>query len=451
MTTENVNWSESAEQGILGGLLMDAAYLWDSVSSIVKADDFHDGAHRTIFEAIHGLCAAAKPVDTITVINALGGRLGAVGGVDYLGALSAHTPGPKKIKAYAELVREKSQTRALIRATIEARELAEKPGDLAKKLDEILSLFSPLQHGTVKKAPRFLAEVAMERLDHYQAMEAGSATPGWPTGIPGIDRVLTGGFRPGKLYIVAARPSLGKSSFSAQLLIEQAKRGNPGLMLSQEMPVEEVADRAVSNMGHIDYDAIQTGKLSKTDWERAVEMLEGCKDLPLWLDDQGALTLSDIKAKVRLCKGVKVVVLDYLQLCTSEKNSSNRNGEIEEISRGLKAMAMELGLAVIMLSQLNREVEKRANKRPMLADLRDSGSIEQDADAVLFLWPVKDFEDGNKIVGLGFDKNRQGRTREMALHFNGNLQQWGESSEPLAAHQSGTPGRTGRGFAYGGE
>jgi replicative DNA helicase len=447
MTSDEEMWSPSAEQGLLGGLMIDSDFLFDKISGMVTAQDFHKAAHRAIFEAIQGFVAAGKPVDVVLVFNALRDRTDEAGELPYLNSLAQYAPATRTMRAYAEVIREKSMTRSLVRALSEARELAHGPEPTAQKLDSILSLFSPLQKGTVKKEPRLLGDVALERAAHYEAMEAGSIVPGWPTGIPMLDRRLNGGFRPGKLYILAARPGIGKSSLSAQLLIKQAKDGRPGLMLSQEMPVEEVADRAVSSMGQIDYGAIQTGKLSDSDWANTVAMIEECRGLPIWLDDQGALTLSDIKAKVRMCKGLKVVVLDYLQLCSAEKNSSNRNGEIEEISRGLKAMAMELGLAVIMLSQLNREVEKRPNKRPLLSDLRDSGSIEQDADAVVFLWPVKDYEDGNKIVGIGIDKNRQGRTGEAALHFNGNRQHWGESSEPLSAHHV-SPVKSGRGFAY---
>lgn len=447
MTNDDGVWSESAEHGLLGGLLVDAAFLFDKISDMVRADDFHKPAHRAIFEAITKMVLAGRPVDVVLVFDALRDRTDDAGDLPYLNSLAQFAPAPKTMRGYAEVVREKSLTRTLIRVLAEARELAQEQQPMEQKLDAILSLFSPLQKGTIKKEPRLLADVALERAAHYEALQDGQAIPGWPTGIPTLDKRLNGGLRPGKVYILAARPGIGKSSLSAQLLIRQAKDGRPGLMLSQEMPVEELADRAVSNMGGIDYGSIQTGKLSDEDWNNAVAMIDECRHLPIWLDDQGALTLSDIKTKVRMCKGLKVVVLDYLQLCSAEKNSSNRNGEIEEISRGLKAMAMELGLAVIMLSQLNREVEKRPNKRPLLSDLRDSGSIEQDADAVMFLWPVKDYEDGNKIIGIGVDKNRQGRTGEAALHFNGNRQHWLESSEPLAAHHT-TPTRHGRGFAY---
>jgi replicative DNA helicase len=239
------------------------------------------------------------------------------------------------------------------------------------------------------------------------------------------------------MYLVGARPGVGKSSFSAQLLLELAKNDQPGLFLSQEMPEEEVADRAVA-AGGVNYGNLQSGKMSDDDWSKAVALLENLKGVKVWIDDQPALTLSDIRNKIALCPGVKVVVLDYLQLCSRSSNTSasNRNSEIEEISRGLKNLSKELGIAVIVLSQLNREVEKRADKRPFLSDLRDSGSLEQDADVVFFLWPVADLPTGEKIVGLGIDKNRQGSKTDIALRFNGAYQQWAEDESPISQHKS---------------
>jgi replicative DNA helicase len=200
------------------------------------------------------------------------------------------------------------------------------------------------------------------------------------------------------------------------------------------MASEEVTDRAVSNRGRIDFGRLLSGKLSDSDWGRATEMLDEIGALPVWVDDQPALSIADIRHKVRMVPGIKVVVLDYLQLCSRSGTSSasNRNSEIEEISRGLKALAMELGLCVIALSQLNREVEKRPGKRPVLADLRDSGSIEQDADGIFFLWPLRDLEGEGRLIGLDVAKNRQGRPGvEIALDFRGQQQRWVESTEPI--------------------
>jgi replicative DNA helicase len=200
-------------------------------------------------------------------------------------------------------------------------------------------------------------------------------------------------------------------------------------MLSQEMPDAEVADRALVGLGRIDYERMQTGQLQRDEWERLTEAVERGAELPFYVDDQPALRIGDIRAKARAVKGLKLLVVDYVQLC--EGDGDNRNSEIEKISRALKALAKELGFAVLLLSQLNREVEKRASKEPMLSDLRDSGAIEQDADVVLFLWPAQEFEGGSKLVGIKLEKNRQGKKARFALDFHGAHQRWAESTEQL--------------------
>lgn len=286
----------------------------------------------------------------------------------------------------------------------------------------------------------------MERTAHYEALQAGKAVAGWPTNIPRLDLLLNGGLRPGGLYIEAARPSVGKSSLAQWLGMVMAKSGLKVLFLSLEMTCEELADRAVSSSGRIDYSALQTGRMSNEHWSRAVDALDAVELKNFYVDDQAGITLTDIRAKAKQVPGLNVLILDYLQLCAgSGVKDANRNSEIEQISRGLKTLAKELGIAVIALSQLNRQVEQRTNKRPMLSDLRDSGAIEQDADAVIFLWPVRELPNGVRLIGLGLDKNRQGRCGEVALHFEGAVQRWTESSESV--HTTPAPGRS-RGMGY---
>jgi replicative DNA helicase len=240
--------------------------------------------------------------------------------------------------------------------------------------------------------------------------------------------MLSGGLRPGKVYVLAARPSVGKSSLAQSLGLHFAEIHGPALMLSQEMPESEVAERAISALGRVDYGAVQTGKLTPDEWTRFVDGVEAGRALPFYVDDQAALRIGDIRAKARQVKGLKLLIVDYLQLCASDESSPNRNAEIEQISRGLKALSKEVGIAVLCLSQLNREVEKRASKEPMLSDLRDSGAIEQDADVVMFLWPAKEYETGSKLVGCKLDKNRQGVKGRFLLDFHGGHQRWGEST-----------------------
>jgi replicative DNA helicase len=200
-------------------------------------------------------------------------------------------------------------------------------------------------------------------------------------------------------------------------------------MLSQEMSSAEVGERALSNMGSISYESIQTGALNDRDWTELADAMQQASNMPFWVDDQPALRLSDIRAKARAVPGLRVLILDYLQLSVGD--GDNRNAEIEAISRGLKQLAKELQIAVLMLSQLNRKVEERQNKEPQLSDLRDSGSIEQDADVVIFLWPLRDLSDSSKLVGLKVEKNRGGRLGRVALEFRGWRQHWAESNQPI--------------------
>ena len=247
-----------------------------------------------------------------------------------------------------------------------------------------------------------------------------------------LDRLLNG-LRAGGLYILAARPSVGKSSFAESIALVLAGNGLPVLFCSMEMAEGEVADRAIANLGGVSYSALLTGQMDAVDWQHSTEAIEALSRMPFHVDDEPALTLRSIRAKARSIKGLRLLVIDYVQLAASTRRDGNRNSEIEEISRGLKALAKELGIAVLALSQLNRDVEKRTNKRPGLSDLRDSGAIEQDADVVMFLWPVRDFTEteGRKILGLGIDKNRQGRLGEIGLDFYGDNQRWAQSTADI--------------------
>ncbi len=426
-------WSPEAEQGVIGCAMLDSRAV-DACQPLTAAD-FHHPAHALVWDAVLQLVARRMPVDPITVNDQLGDEAETIGGLRYLNDLANGVPSASNARRYAEIVRDRAARRELVRAAQDAAELAASDDALADVLNTVGQRMSALQLGQVRKAPRRIGEIALMRTQHYEDVQAGRIVPGWPTGLDWLDQRLNGGLRPGKLYFVAARPSVGKTSLSVQILLHLASRGRPGLMLSQEMPAEEVADRVVSHMGRIDYGRLQRGEMEPDDWGRACDMLDDARELPVWIDDQGALTINDIRAKVRGTPGVQVLLLDYLQLCSKAgaSGAANRNAEIEEISRGLKALAMELGLAVIVLSQLNREVEKRPGKRPQLSDLRDSGSIEQDADAVLMLWPLRDLDGGGRLVGAALEKNRQGQRGEVALDFRGAVQRWAVSSEPVRA------------------
>lgn len=436
--------SAESEQACLCALMTGASL--DAVQPLKASDFFHD-AHADIFAAIQHLHAKRRPVDLVTVFEYLKDSPNAeAADIAYLQQLVDVATPTRHAAEHARRVREMAQRRALIDAAEQASEIASSQGgDAAAKLDQITSLFVGLQREHIAKVPRSLADVVLLRTEHYEAVERGTVEPGWRTGLAPLDRLLNGGLRPGGMYIVAARPSVGKSSLAQWVGMEQARAGRKTLFLSQEMPEAELADRAVASAGRIEVDRLLTGGLERDDWARIVDVQDETALRDFFVDDQPALTLGDVRAKAKQVKGLKVLILDYLQLCAGTVGrEANRNAEIEQISRGLKQLAKELGIAVIALSQLNREVERRASKRPILADLRDSGAIEQDADVVGLMWTVRGF-DGGRLVGLDLAKNRQGRTGEVALHFDGARQAWGESTESLSVPTPASSGRR-RGF-----
>lgn len=438
--------SAEAEQSVLGALLLDNE-VFAEVGHLVSAADFYRHESREIYTAIAALIAACRPADVITVFEWLrgAGKADDVGGLPYLSALSGCVTSSRNAGRYAEIVRDKALLRKIIVTADNAASLAWQPGSAVDKLDAIAASFSKLERGRMRNAPRSIAEIAVGRLEHYEALERGDIEPGWATQIPALDRMLNGGLRPGGLYILAARPKVGKSSLSLSIAECMAKNGKPTLVLSMEMPDTEVADRSVAHIGRIDYSSLMSGKLQREGWEKAADAMDELARLPLYVDDQPALNLVEIRAKARMVKGLKVLVIDYLQLCSGTNESDNRNAQIEAISRGLKALAKNEGIAVLALSQLNRKVEERANKRPNLSDLRDSGAIEQDADVVMFLWPFREFpREGRKIVGLSVEANRQGPSGQVALDFHGAIQRWAESSADLTEQQAAP--RRGGGF-----
>jgi replicative DNA helicase len=276
-----------------------------------------------------------------------------------------------------------------------------------------------------------LGDLLLRAADRYSDRAEGKQAPGWSTGIPPLDRVLLG-LQPGKVYGIAARPSVGKSSLARSIGLAVAGGGAPVLLLSQEMPTDEVADCVVSQLGAVDSQVLQRGNFGDEDWRGVSDALEAGARLPLWVDDQGALTIGDMRAKARMVKGLRVLIVDYLQLSASTLRGATRNDQVEEISRGLKALALSLGIAVVVLSQLNREVEKRADKEPQLSDLRDSGAIEQDLDVVVMLWTVREFDDGaRRIVGCKVPKHRGGPKGRFALEFKASTYRWYESTASI--------------------
>jgi replicative DNA helicase len=417
---------------------------FDRVAGVVTEADFVNAGNRAIFSAVSELVSASKQVDVVTVHQHLAERGTTELTLTDVNAIAESLGNARGAGRYAEILKTASKERGLIAAIETAAELADGEGDLAARLEQIVALFSGLAHQSTRRVPKHISELIVQRLDYYERLSEGKLPTAWRTRIPTLDRLLSGGLRAGKVYVIAARPKVGKTSLCAQLALTLARDDElPVLVLTQEMPDEEVVDRAVSNVGHVPYGNIMTGKFDRDDWSGLCEGAEKLSNKPIWIDDQAGLTLNDVRSKARSVKGLKLLVLDYLQLCSgSGRPGANRNSEIEEISRGVKTLAKELGCAVLLLSQLNREVETRPDKEPRLSDLRDSGSIEQDADAVIFLWPAKDYDSfGHRLIACGVAANRSGSTGKFGLDFQGRYQLWNESSEDIKPQQAAPRGR----------
>lgn len=426
-----LTWSIDAEQQLLGAMLLDNA-AFDRVGPLAPRD-FYDPRNALAYTAMASLALAGRPFDVVLVWEELR-RLGKderSGGLPYLNELSACTPSSRNARHHAEIVREKARQREILLAANQALDIAEEGASSEDKLDRIMALFSQLQRASMARVPQSLAELVVERIDHISALAEGTVKAGIETPLPALNERLNGGLRGGHVYILAARPSIGKSSLANDIGLHVAGSGVPVLVLSQEMPAGEVTDRAISRLGRADYGQIQTGRIDDENWGRITEGVDIAARLPFYIDDQPALRLQDIRGKARLVKGLGLLIVDYLQLCQGG-DQDTRNGQIEEISRGLKSLAKELGIPIIVLSQLNRAVEQRADKRPNMGDLRDSGAIEQDADTIVFLWRAREHDHGDtRLIGMGVDKNRQGKLGEVALDFHGATQRWSESGEFL--------------------
>lgn len=429
-------WSSEAEAGVLGSLLLENG-VWDQVGDMLQAKHFFSAQHATIFEAIGAMLLAGKPADVLTVYAELEkhGKAEDAGGLPYLNSLTREIIGVSNVRRYAQIVAERALLRGLVEAAGKVRDLAlETTGrSVAERLDLAQAALQAVQAHGGRSMPTAISESVAPFLDRVQSRSDGTGSNGIPTGIGDLDRMLGGGFKGGKQVIIAARPSVGKSSFAQQLCLSVARGGHAAAFLSQEMSKDELVDRGAANLGRINLENIISGQLGNDEWSRLVEAVERMRDLPLFLDDQAALTLHDITAKARMLKrqhDLKVLVIDYIQLCSAGSDRDSRHHQIEALSRGLKTLAQQLDITVVTLSQLNREVEKRSNGRPQLSDLKESGAIEEDADVVMLLSRVGDQQDGFRTIHCELPKNRQGRTGALYLGFNGQHQEWTQTVAP---------------------
>lgn len=434
-----IPWSPEAEQSLLGAAMLepDALSLLADVS--LSADHFFDHRHRDIWAAIVALWARREPADPVSVFEAIAHKEGA--DLAYLNALCASVYSGRAIAKHAAIVVDKAMQRDLCAVAQRATEIAAGLGTAAEKLDAMSSAIGAIQRPSATSGPREIAAVVMDRIDHWQNLADGTVASGISTGLDSLDRVLGGGLKPGRVLVVAARPSVGKTSLATQILLHVGQQ-HQCLFLSQEMTAGELVDRMVSNVGRVNLGAVATGRLSAEDSTRLAEAASEASRLRVHIDDTPSLSLLDIRARARRVQqqhGLSVVVLDYLQLSRpAEAKQQNRHHQIEAISRGLKELAKELGIAVILLSQVNRQSTARADGEPTLADLKESGAIEEDADTVILLHPLDKLPDGALLLAAIVAKNRHGRRVRLALSFDGATQRWAESQADVSTKRGTT-------------
>ncbi len=423
--------SLEAEASVLGGLLLDNS-AWDRVGDMLTDQDFYRFEHRQVFAAIAALINASRPADVITVYEHLQalGKADEVGGLAYLNSLAQYVPSASNIRRYAEIVRERSILRKLVTASDEIATHAfnTRGREVAQILDEAeQKIFSIGEEGSrMKQGFQSMDSLVVELLDRVEEMSQNpNDITGVPTGFYDFDR-MTSGLQPGDLIVLAARPSMGKTALAINIAEHVAlNEGLPVAVFSMEMGASQLAIRIVGSIGRIDQGRLRTGKLSADEWPRLTESIEKLRNVSLHIDETPGLTPSELRANARRlarqCGKLGLIVVDYLQLMSgSSSEGDNRATEIGEISRGLKMLAKELQCPVIALSQLNRSVETRTDKRPMMSDLRESGAIEQDADVIMFIYRDDYYNKDSKEPGVAeviIGKQRNGPTGTVKLAF----------------------------------
>ncbi len=423
--------SLEAEQSVIGGLML-VNRAWDDIADIINEQDFYRHDHALILRSIYALSEEGQPYDLVTVSEWLGarGELDSIGGLAYLSILANDTPTAVNIKAYAKIVREYSILRSLIQVGNEISASAYnsegKPSkQLVDEAERKVFLIADQRAGNRQgfEAINELLGRAVKRVE--EMYRSDTTLTGIATGFTDFD-AKTSGLQKSDLIIIAGRPSMGKTSFAMNLAENAALHNNNSVaVFSMEMPGEQLALRMMSSLGRIDSHSLRTGKLDDQDWPRLISSVSMLSKAKLFIDDTAALTPTELRAKTRRLKrehGLDLVIVDYLQLMQVGGSTENRATEISEISRSLKALAKELEVPIVALSQLNRSVEQRPDKRPVMSDLRESGSIEQDADVILFIYRDEVYNDESADKGIAeiiIRKQRNGPIGTVRLSFLG--------------------------------
>lgn len=434
--------SVDAEQAVLGGLMLDNTE-WDNIADIIVAEDFYRGEHQQIFKVMSQHAESNTPIDVVTLVESLDNlnQLQSAGGLDYLSELAGNARGTANIKAYADIIRERAILRRLISVANSIADSGYNPA--GKKAAEILDeaeqrVFNiaderPKDQGPTPINP--LLTQAVERIDQLAGLNGGLT--GLSSGYTDLDK-MTSGWQKSDLVIVAGRPSMGKTAF-AMNLVEHAvmTTDQPVLVFSLEMPAQSLVFRMLSSIGHINQTKLRTGQLTEDDWPGFNNAVAKLKDRRLLIDDSPGLTPMEMRARarrvVREHGPLGMVVVDYLQLMQVKGTNENRVSEISEISRSLKLLAREFECPVIALSQLNRALEQRPNKRPVMSDLRESGAIEQDADVITFIYRDEVYNEDSQDKGIAeiiIGKQRNGPIGTVRLSFVGQYTRFENYAQP---------------------
>lgn len=435
--------SIEAEQAVLGGLLLGGAPAWDRVADVVSEADFYRDDHRRIFSHMRALAETNKQVDIVTVYASIeaGNEVDQTGGLGYLADIGNATASAANIRRYAEIVVEKARLRALVLFAGEVEALAFGAGKatVQDRIDEATGkLLALAEHGVSKSEPRAIGDVLRKTIEQIEArfMRDGDIS-GLPTGLSDMDAKLDG-LHEGELVIVAGRPSMGKTAFALNIAenvaVDQKKSV---LVFSLEMGDTQLATRSLSSLGGINGKSLASGRMEDEEWDRVTVAMGKLHEAPLIIDETPSLSVNQMMARARRQKrktGLSLVVIDYLQLMRGHGN--NRNEELGDITRSLKLMARDLNIPVICLSQLSRKCEERADKRPMLSDLRESGAIEQDADVVLMMYRDDYYNPESEYAGFAevlIRKNRMGECGDVKLIFQAEYSRFRDADQAAIA------------------
>ncbi|MFL8674963.1 replicative DNA helicase [Clostridioides sp. GD02404] len=432
--------SVESEQSILGSILLDKDAII-TVTETIKPDDFYKEAHKIIYECMITLSNKGEPIDLITLTEELRkqGHLNDIGGISYITSLSTIVPTTSNVKYYADIVKEKSVLRKLIKASNEIINLGYSG---ATKIEDVLeqaekSIFDISQ----EKTSDDFKSINLVLMDAYDMIEKlytnKSDVTGITTGFKDLNKKINGLQRT-DLILIAARPAMGKTAFSLNLVQNAALKGDASVaVFSLEMSKEQLVQRMLSSQSSVELKKIKTGTLNDNDWPRIIDAMAVLSDAKIHIDDTPGIKISELRSKCRklkIEKGLDLVLIDYLQLMEGEGNNESRQQEISKISRSLKILAKELNCPVVALSQLSRAPEQRADHRPMLSDLRESGAIEQDADIVMFLYRDEYYHVDSESKNIGeviIAKNRHGETGSVELVWLGEVQRFGDKLRDL--------------------